>query len=273
MKPSSSNKADMIRTILTGGPEHLENWNDVWSAYCSNRELPPLRLKAGITIHHERVDPVPFLFYEIFLLQAYTGGGFYKPHPSDVVIDCGANIGVFALFIAGACKEVRIHCFEPCRETRGRLEYNIRRNGLASTIYIHPFAIFDSECKLDLKNAPSTGDSSFFDRETAPVSHEIADCVSLKTALHICGEEKVDLLKIDAEGAELEIVESAGLETWRRIGKVAVEYHEAIRPGCKEKLLKHLKLNGFSELENIEGGIYNPGLGLIRARRAESMDH
>jgi 31-O-methyltransferase len=242
----------------------LSNWDDFWSAYCFRQPLPPLILRNGITVCHDMSDPVSILFYEIFLTESYIGEGFYKPRSTDMVIDGGANIGMFSLYLASIAPGIQIHCFEPAAKTRERLEQNIANNGLRTSITVYPFALFGHTGKMALKHASSSGDYSFFDRDdNKHQSEELVDCITLKQAVDLCGVEVVDFLKLDVEGAELEIVESADAITWRRIEKVALEYHDFFRPGCRKGVLDCLRRNGFGEPRITGDGF----LGVIQVSR------
>ena len=53
----------------------------------------------------------------------------------------------------------------------------------------------------------------------------------MRSALRRSGAERVALLKVDVEGAEIEIVEAAGAAVWARIDRVVLEFHDRIRPG------------------------------------------
>jgi hypothetical protein len=74
-------------------------------------------------------------------------------------------------------------------------------------------------------------------------------------------------LKVDVEGAEIEILEGVDAETLAKLRRVVVEFHDLFRPGCRERVTRVLAENGFAPIETVVDG-KDPGLGLIRARRA-----
>jgi hypothetical protein len=76
--------------------------------------------------------------------------------------------------------------------------------------------------------------------------------------------EVIDFLKLDVEGAELDILEGADFSTLGRIQKVALEFHEHFRPGSKEGVLTYLRKNGFGDIRANTG---TGRLGIIRASR------
>lgn len=219
----------------------LQNADDCFYAWEHKTCPPPLKTRAGIVVSHAwPADPVYLLFQEIFLLRCYTGGGFYQPRGGDVVVDVGANVGMFAMHLLTLCSNVReIHCFEPSQDARSRLALNIESNNLGNVVSIHPFAIWSGCGSKLLLPYPCSGRKSFFNDGTGfdDGSGETVRCLSLSAALNLCGIESVDFLKIDAEGAEVEILQAADSATWAKIARVALEYHEALRPGSKTELI------------------------------------
>jgi 31-O-methyltransferase len=248
--------------------EHFQNWPDVWKAYCESSPLPTLLLRNGMKIHSNWDDPSLFVFYEIFVLKCYTGENFYVPSPKDVVLDVGANIGLFALFLSSRAAGIRIHCFEPAAATRERLKLNVRENGLSDTVSVYPFALFSGACTRDLKNGISTGQSSLFEHPFRSPTHSVQEvhCISLEEALECCGNDQIDLLKIDVEGAEVEILKHAGPPAWKRIKRIALEFHEFSHPNCLATIRQILHEHGFSIFVSAPSDPV-PAFGMVRGAR------
>ena len=60
--------------------------------------------------------------------------------------------------------------------------------------------------------------------------------------------EWIDLLKIDIEGAEIELLEGLDKETFARIGEMTVEFHDFLRPSDRPRVAKvvaKIRDNGF----------------------------
>jgi 31-O-methyltransferase len=247
---------------------YVRNWPEVWEAYRSGGPCPPLQLRGGITLYHEEGDDTFCLFREIFVDRCYTRNGFYHPRPTDVVIDLGANVGFFALFLEWYARGIHVHCFEPGGETRTRLERNISANGLGAFVAVHPFALSDRSGVVHLNTAKLAAQRSIFENEfmdTAGDKEEVR-CISLDEAVELTHSERIDLLKIDVEGAEIEVAEGADPRTWDRIERVAFEFHDLFRPGCRERVTKILTARGFKRIE-VGMTSHLEGMGLIHARR------
>ena len=246
---------------------YFHNWPELWRAYRRAEPLPSLRLRGGITIAHVPADNVIGLFREIFVDRCYTRPGFYDPKPSDTVLDIGANIGCFALYLQSYAPGIRVHCYEPADDTRGRLAQNVKANGLDPHIAVHPYAVSGSQGVAHLKEAAVAAQRSFFDSEFVDASSaEPVECVRLADSVETCDAEFVDLVKIDAEGAEIEIVEATEAQTWTRIRRLVFEFHDLFRPGCRERVTRVLAAHGF---QRIEVTTFSPdqGLGIVQASR------
>jgi FkbM family methyltransferase len=130
--------------------------------------------------------------------------------PGDVVIDIGANHGVYALSMAKAVGATgRVVAFEPATQTRTLLEASARLNGFDQLIVDHrgvaeksgvAFLSIDNQCEL---NQIATSDS--------PVSAvESIELTSLDDWLESSPPQRpIRLIKIDAEGQEMNILRGA----------------------------------------------------------------
>jgi FkbM family methyltransferase len=245
----------------------FRNWRAVWAAYRENAPLPTFVLREGLTIEHGPSDKPIVLLREIFMDQCYTRGGFYRPRVEDVVLDIGANIGVFALWLQSRARGIHVHCFEPASETRGRLERNLAANHLEGSVHVHSYAVTNACGVVSLKQAESSGETSLFPHATTlHEAEEFVRTITLAEAVLLTGASSIDFLKIDVEGSEIEIVEGANSQTWDKIQCVAIEYHDIFREGCRQRVTRVLRQQGFRSIETIPvPGL--PALGLIRARR------
>ena len=131
--------------------------------------------------------------------------------PNDVFIDVGANLGMHTLAAAQAMQgRGRIIAFEPFEPTQRLLAKSISINGFAEMTEIHQAAVSNRGGHQTLFLGATSGHHSLFPLTTpstlAPPPVEVA-LVRLDDV--VPGGTKVDLIKIDVEGAELEVLESA----------------------------------------------------------------
>lgn len=138
--------------------------------------------------------------------------------PGMTAFDVGAYIGVYSLLMAQAVgQRGRIHAFEPSRMAFQRLLENIATNGF-SNIVANAKAVFSSNgvFPLCLYAPPFDSLTTMVHRELKrggqvlrPLLVEPVEAVSLDKYCQKQGIEQIDLLKLDAEGAELEALKGA----------------------------------------------------------------
>jgi FkbM family methyltransferase len=129
--------------------------------------------------------------------------------PGMTFLDIGANIGLFSL---AAGKKLSgqlsfIYAFEPCPSTFASLEANLLRNGLATVRAIR-VALSDQtgEASLYVNTAlkdalNSLEDPSHSDAEV--VGREVVQTITLDDFVARENIARVDVMKVDVEGAEL----------------------------------------------------------------------
>lgn len=130
-----------------------------------------------------------------------------------IFIDIGANQGAFAIFVASYCPNGKVVAFEPLKANYEKLIDNIRLNHYENVI---PLNIGISEIR---GNFPIYGEShvmlaneglpSLFPR--TGVNHYLEDIetIPLDEVSEIRKLSRIDLMKIDVEGAELSVLKSA----------------------------------------------------------------
>ena len=86
----------------------------------------PTTLPNGMRITHWQSTETDFLYSEIWGAEsAYGRPGSVEFKPGAVVIDAGANIGMFSLYAAARCRgDARIYSFEPIPSTHAVLAAN-----------------------------------------------------------------------------------------------------------------------------------------------------
>jgi len=190
----------------------------------------------GLTLDldlHTAFDPL----YSIIGQQDYERESGFTLAPGQVVVDLGANLGVFA---TRAAKRVgpsgRVIAVEPHPDNFRRLQGNARRNGL-SWLECVKEAVGDRE-----------GETALFIHERG-INHSIVRSsgesvtVSLRTVddlVRELGLARVDFLKIDIEGAVPAALRGAS-ETLRRFQPlIALERDsDAESEGLEELLQSH----------------------------------
>jgi FkbM family methyltransferase len=133
----------------------------------------------------------------------------------DIVLDCGANVGVYTrdALAAGAKLVVAI---EPAPENLECLRRNFAAEVDAGRVVIYPKGVWDKDDLLTLNVDPnnSAADSFIIQREGSRGVQKIPLTTIDKLAAEL-KLERVDLIKMDIEGAEPNALDGAR-ETLRR---------------------------------------------------------
>lgn len=140
---------------------------------------------------------VPQKFEHLFGLYERETTRFFKKHVKRgmTVVDVGANVGYYTrLFSRLVGPEGVVYAFEPDREAFEFLRYNTER---LPNVKIFPYAVSDRD-----------GEAHFYHIPKATQSHTLvetpdAEVTTVKTVTldaHI--PERIDVIKIDIEGAE-----------------------------------------------------------------------
>ncbi|QNP74396.1 FkbM family methyltransferase [Streptomyces roseirectus] len=184
--------------------------------------------------------------------------------PADaLVLDVGANIGLFSYFVHRAAPTARILAFEPMPHTLAALRRNLALHGMAETVTVR-------ECALGARTEESVpfvyyprapGNSTRYpeqkelqidvlSREGSPDyvrRHYTGTRVPVRVerlSAFLSGGEPVALLKIDVEGAELDVLQGIDAAHWPLIGQIVLEVQDL--DGRLDAVLALLELRGLT---------------------------
>ena len=137
------------------------------------------------------------------------GTGERAVRAGDIVLDCGANIGVFTRVALerGARTVVAI---EPAPENLESLRRNFKEEIAAGRVVVYPKGVWDKDDVLTLRRDPNnTAADSFVilkDKDAASVQAPLTTIDKLVAELKL---ERVDYIKMDIEGAETKALAGA----------------------------------------------------------------
>jgi FkbM family methyltransferase len=172
------------------------------------------------------------------VLAEYERAGIRLEDARGVVIDAGAHVGIFSLLASAHARAVV--ALEAHPANFALLAANLEANRVES-VDARQRALWSEQGRLDLVEGPQSGAGSVLGGEgrTIPVEAETLDSIVAETG-------PVDLLKLDIEGAEFEVLESASDETLRQISAVVAELHLEGRQARLAPTVNRLRRSGFS---------------------------
>jgi FkbM family methyltransferase len=166
-------------------------------------------------------------------------------HPSPVILDIGANVGSFAVWASGRWPGCTIHCYEPLPENFALLQQNVAP--LAGRVQLSNCAIGDPAHTQLYLGRNNCGEASFFD-----LGEQQGACIAVTTRPPTV-LPPAQILKVDAEGAEIEIL--SGLPDIQ-FDAIMLEYHSEAHRRKVDELLAGYVLVG--------GGVRCVGRGVLK---------
>jgi len=215
------------------------------------KDLYCLKLYGGIKIILRGGTTDRMIFNDIFLREEYS---LKDKNKFNVVVDVGAHIGLFSLFISNNSK--KIICFEPQKENFQILKKNIKINNLKN-IEIHNCALSSKDGKIKLYAPSGKNYDSFSVFEKNNKKFEWIESKNPKKILKKI--KKVDLLKLDCEGCEFSILP---LLNFKKIDKICMEYH--LSENKSKKFIMDILKKNFNQIKEKK---YNSKLGLLYSEK------
>jgi 31-O-methyltransferase len=224
-------------------------------------------------------------------VQGYLQHGI-SVEEGDVIFDVGANIGIFGIRAFQKYKTIRVFAFEPIPDIHKVLTANAQKFGgkqywaincglsdqageLSFTYYPNAPALSTAHGEDWEKNPNEFSEAVAGSLRTAPMwyarliprflskwiagrlrANSVQVRCPLRTVSEIMNEHsltRIDLLKIDCEGAELLVLKGILPEHWAHIHKIVIEVHNV--DGRADEVRALLKTNGYTHIhEEQEAG-------------------
>jgi FkbM family methyltransferase len=125
---------------------------------------------------------------------------------SSVVVDIGANIGTFALSVVHAAQS-RVIAVEPVSSTFALLNANVRRNDADDAVTTVQAALGDVAGRSRCHDGRQSANYVLRGQAEARAGEELVPMTTLDKLFE--GEARIDLIKVDVEGLELNVMRGA----------------------------------------------------------------
>lgn len=199
----------------------------------------------GREVFYRPATSDPLAIYQV-LLRRRGKAEYYLPAAlqPEVVLDIGSNIGASILFFHEQFPAAKIYGFEPHPATFGVLEKNV---GAISSVKIFNYGLgaADAEVSVPFDNA----DFSRFMGKTegadwsGPLTPTSCQVRHAGRVVENLGLTKIDLIKIDCEGAEYDVLTSLPFERLRRCKWIVGEMHDTAAFPLLALLAPHFDLD------------------------------
>jgi len=164
-----------------------------------------------------------------------------KDFDPEYIVDIGAYAGYTSVWYARKYPKAKIIAVEPESSNYAVLEENIKPY---KNVHSIKKAVWPQKTSVFVRDM-GTGDWGFKMESNETDSIETVQTVTIEELLAQSPENKIDILKIDIEGAEIEVL--ANSENWHnKVNVIMIELHEWFAPGCIEAYEK-FKIQGGSD--------------------------
>jgi FkbM family methyltransferase len=183
--------------------------------------------------------------------------------PGMVFMDVGANEGFYSVFASRRVGETgSVWAFEPSRREMERLTANVGLNGLAN---VRPFCVAladeDGDAELLIASDEHSGHNTLghFVYESGLDRREPVRLRRLDSLVQESTLERLDFLKIDAEGAEMRVLAGAGDALRKFRPFILLEMNDPslkAQGSSRDKVIRHL------ESQDYRLYLFDPATGL-----------
>ncbi|KAL0026049.1 hypothetical protein WJX79_005299 [Trebouxia sp. C0005] len=201
-----------------------------------------------------------FIYREIVEQQCYLQYGI-QIRDGDVVMDVGANIGLFSWWVMQGGPDRGVPAVvwgvEPLPANLAVLQTNLEQHGLLDHVRIIPQAVAEAEGEKVFRYYPAMpGNSTCHVQEKEQLQRSIVPdhfflnsqdrrcpVTTISSLMDKHGICQVDLLKVDVEGCELQALQGIQDHHWLRIRQIILEVHD-IR-GRREHVIQLLQAHNY----------------------------
>jgi FkbM family methyltransferase len=172
----------------------------------------------------------------------------------SIVVDVGAHIGSFSIMVARSAYKVL--AFEPEPNNYRMLRKNRELNHLEN-LSIFEMAVSGGSGYQDIYTyqGGSSADYSLYKKGAMNVNMGRIPTISVEDIIEREGLPRIDVLKLDCEGAEHDILKNMSLKTASKIAGIAMEMHSA-PPELSIDIPLRLKEFGFRVKMSPNGYLY-----------------
>lgn len=226
-KISLQNVPQKVITMLTVVPQVFvicKSPLSVLKHYFRRTSPPFVELRSGHKIFLSSSKHDISTFIVVFCHKDYGNISDKK-----IVMDIGANIGMFAMYAINSGAK-KVYSFEPNKESFATIQKTISANKLEDKLLAFNLAV-----------SSISGEVLYIPKESSPLNisqkeitnnslYDAIPTVSINDFMNQNNLDRIDLLKIDCEGAEYEILPALSEKSIQGIKEIKLEFHGPLAP-------------------------------------------
>lgn len=183
------------------------------------------------------------IYEQIFAKQEYDFRTSVQPR---VIVDAGANIGLASIYFANKYPDAKILAIEPEQSNFELLQKN---TGPYANVIAIQAALWHKNEEINVVD-PGVGKWGFRTEEKdssgklADGTCQVVASVTLDKIIDDYDLGRIDILKLDIEGAEKEVFSNTS--SWiEKVDSIIIELHERMKSGCSRSF--YCGSNGFDD--------------------------
>jgi len=229
---------------------HIEKYGEEGAIFYSDLVIEknklikfhPKQLKYPVYLRNNTSD-IPTL-YQVFYEMEYDIDYKFEP---KVIVDCGANIGLAAVYFKNRFSNSKIISIEPEKSNFDLLYENTKNY---ENIHLLQRGIWNKDTNLKIENI-GLGHWGFVTTETEEESRDTIKSISIDSIMEKYNLDHIDILKIDIEGSEKELFES-NYDWMDKVNCIFIELHDRFKEGCTDSFNNAISNKNFSVDNNGE---------------------
>lgn len=190
-----------------------------------------------------------------------------------VVVDIGAAIGEFTIEAALQLTDGMVHAFEPNPGSINILRQNMRANNLKH-VETYNLGVWSESGEIPLhflNNEPLQAVSGTGQADNIHAVKETSiPVITLEQVVEEKVGKKIDLMKLDCEGAEYEILLNQDPKFFKKINRIIMEYHDLDERRNFRVLTKYFEELGY-HVKRYDNRVHK-NLGYLYADRVSRVD-
>ncbi|HKQ33130.1 MAG TPA: FkbM family methyltransferase [Thermodesulfobacteriota bacterium] len=182
-------------------------------------------------------------FHYIFIKHEYD----FDCKSAGYIIDAGAHVGLASVFFSLKYPEAKILSIEPEDSNYKLLVANTK---LFPNIKTIKAALWGHKTFVNILN-PDAADWEY--RVSDIDNKDGISAITVEDAMSQMATDRIDILKMDIEGSEIEVFKTSG--SWiDRIKSIVLETHDRLRPGCAQAMEMAIEGRNFDR-KSLDGNV------------------
>jgi len=170
-------------------------------------------------------------FYQIYYYKGYDIDFDFEP---KIIFDCGANVGLAAVYFKNKYPAARVIAVEP---ESSNFEILLKNTEKYNDIECVKTGIWKKSTNLRIIDS-GQGNWGFVTEETDHEGPDTIKAVAIGELMKQFNVDHIDILKIDIESSEKELFEE-NFEKWLpKVKVVIIELHDRMKEGCTRSFFK-----------------------------------